>query len=430
MGPTLFYNSRELRGLMIRMRNTIVCLGMLSILFWNSSLALAQDISGSIELHIDSIIDNLPGSSGGDYVEPSTDQRSNWGGIVSGILQGDYGMPDSMNYHLLEFLDVNSGATYYILEEKSPKQFYWGTYIFNPNPCRTKLVIQSPHPKYDFNTGKEGIFCFERLGALAYFLSGTHRCNSSQASSCSGTTSSCGSSASFRISDMPHATTGMFHETTVSIVSEIQEAVFIQLHGFSKQSTDPYVILSNGTRDTPADDHIPSITSGLLQVDPSLTFKVAHIDTTWTRLIAFTNVQGRYINSSSDPCNTSATVSSGNFIHIEQEKTKLRNDSTGWNKVYQALSSSFPCDSALALGTFSEWNSEMKIFPSPTTGRFTIKSDGFNQATLYNQMGSIVWETEEAKKITQVDISLLPCGIYILVAKFDNMTATQKIVKW
>ncbi|MBL4657140.1 MAG: hypothetical protein JKX73_04010, partial [Flavobacteriales bacterium] len=372
---------------------------------WFSLGLYGQDMSGNLELHIDSIIDNLPSNSGDNYVEPTSAQRAYWSGLVSSILQGDYSMTDSMNYRLIEFLDQGSSETYYILEEKSPRPYYWGTYIFNPAPCRTKVVIQSPHPKYDFNTGKEGVFVFQRLGARAFCLSGTHRCNHSQASSCSGTTSSCGTSASFRISDMPHTTSGMFHETTSTMVSELQDAVFVQLHGFSKQATDPYVILSNGTRETPTMDYIPLLTTGLLQADPTLSFKVAHIDTTWTRLIAFTNVQGRMINNSADYCNTSATTTSGNFIHIEQEKTKLRDDSTGWNKVYSALASTFSCDSAVVLEVLEQTQQPFTVYPSINAGRFTVGGMGIEAVVVYNQMGNLICNSPGGSLDVEMDIT-------------------------
>ena len=42
-----------------------------------------------------------------------------------------------------------------------------------------------------------------------------------------------------------------------------------------------------------------------------------------------------------DHCNTSATTTSGRFIHIEQEKSKLREDASVWAKMSNALGSVF-----------------------------------------------------------------------------------------
>jgi hypothetical protein len=99
--------------------------------------------------------------------------------------------------------------------------------------------------------------------------------------------------------------------------------------------------MSNGTRETPTTDYATLIKDALLIEDNTLTFKLAHIDTGWTRLIGFTNTQGRLINNSTDHCNTSATTTSGRFIHIEQEKSKLREDASVWAKMSNALGSVF-----------------------------------------------------------------------------------------
>lgn len=114
-------------------------------------------------------------------------------------------------------------------------------------------------------------------------------------------------------------------------------SVFIQLHSFSKNATNPYVILSNGTRETPPKDYVTQIKDALLVEDNSLTFKFAHIDTGWTRLIGF-NTQEQ-LTSSSYPCIASEIT--GRFIHIEQERTTLRESTDEWIKMSNTLKSVF-----------------------------------------------------------------------------------------
>ena len=128
---------------------------------------------------------------------------------------------------------------------------------------------------------------------------------------------------------------------TENLFTNISNSVFIQLHGFGKKSTDPYVIMSNGTQITPPTDYATLIKDALLIEDNTLTFKLAHIDTDWTRLRGFTNTQGRFINESTDPCSNSATATTGRFIHIEQEKSKLRDSATEWMKMSNALKAVF-----------------------------------------------------------------------------------------
>lgn len=306
--------------------------------------------SGDIENYLGDFIDNSPDNSGNDYVIPSTSQIETWDSIIDAILSDDISeavqKSSEMNYQITEFTDtsLNPNQVFYILEEKSPSVNNWGTFAFSKTPELEQLIIQAPHSKYDTNTGKEALYCFKNNVAKAIFINGTHRCNSSNLSSCSGTTSACGSTDSFRVSDMAHNTISMYQKTTENLFANISNSVFVQLHGFGKQSSDPYVIMSNGTRETPSIDYATLIKDALFLVDNTLTFKLAHIDTNWTRLIGFTNTQGRLINNSDDFCSTSATSTSGRFIHIEQEKSKLRENEEVWVKMSNALKVVFEQD--------------------------------------------------------------------------------------
>ena len=306
-----------------------------------------QTASGDIESYIGNIIDNAPISGGDNYSAPSNSQLEICNNIINAVLADDINLAvtksGEIGYQITEFTDtsLSTNKIFYIVEKKAQTSNFWGTYIFNKTPDRGDLVIMAPHSKYDTNTGKEAIYCFKNTLARAVFINGTHRCNSGDLSSCSGTTSACGTSEPFRISDMAHTTTSMFQSVTKTVFNSVSSSVFIQLHGFSKQASDPYVIMSNGTRETPTTDYATLIKDALLLEDNSLTFKLAHIDTNWTRLIGFTNTQGRFINNSSDACNTSATSTSGRFVHIEQERSKLRDNAADWNKMSNALKSVF-----------------------------------------------------------------------------------------
>lgn len=313
----------------------------------SNSATLIQS-SGNLEVYLGGFINGVPGNSGNNYQIPTNEQLDIWNEVVTAILneniQEAVTKSAEINYQINEFTDtsLSGNQVFYILEESSDKQFHWGTYVFAKTPTISNLVIQAPHIEYDTNTGKQAVYCFRENITKALFLSGTHRCNHSTASSCSGTTSACSSSSqAYRISDMAHNTNSMFQETTEIVFSNVSNSVFLQLHGFGKNDSDPYVIMSNGTRETPSTDYSVQLRDALLNEDSSLTFKIAHIDTDWNRLIGFTNTQGRYINGSSNPCLTSATSTTGRFIHIEQEKSKLRENSSGWSKMSNALKSVF-----------------------------------------------------------------------------------------
>lgn len=175
--------------------------------------------SGDIVLHVNSIISSLPGASGNDYAEPNSAQLTNWESVLADIIAANYAAAATtaatLGYDLIEFSDNTNSETYYILETTSGGSNYWGTYVYNPTACRSELIVMSPHPKKDFNTGKQGIYCFKLTDAYFYMLAGTNRCNSPSFSACSGTTTTCtGSSESYRISDMSHVTTSIWQRTT------------------------------------------------------------------------------------------------------------------------------------------------------------------------------------------------------------------------
>ncbi len=364
---------------------------LVSLLFIFTTVFLfGQSTTGDIEDYVGNIIDNAPGSTGDNYIEPNTTQLNSWNTVIDFLLADNLASARSnvttLNYQITEFTDtsISPNQLFYVLEEKSPQSNYWGTYIFSQTPIRNNLIIQAPHSKFDTNTGKEAIFCFKNTVARAVFINGTHRCNSNSFSSCSGTTSVCGSNDSYKISDLAHTTTSMFQKTTENIFANISNSVFIQLHGFGKQSTDPYVIMSNGTRETPTTDYAVMIKDALLSEDSTLTFELAHINTSWTRLIGFTNTQGRLINNSSNFCNTSATTSTGRFVHVEQEKSKLRDDENDWIKMSNALSSVF--SSTLSNDDF-DFKNEILIYPNPAFEKVIVEGDGIQYIEIFNLLG-------------------------------------------
>ena len=308
---------------------------LLVLLLIVSIHSFSQTETGNLETYLQEKINHIPGETGDNYTVPTDTQLTTWSNCVNAILSNDIvsarTFAEMLNYEIVTYRDteVYVNRTVYILEEKANQTNYWGTYVFDNNSIRFPMVLQAPHSIFDFNTGKQAIYCFVRLEAKFLFLNGTQRCNNNLASTCSGTTSVCsGSSDAFKVSDLAHNTNSVWQKTTEIIYNTISESLFIQLHGFSKENSDPYVIISNGTNQNPAGkDYAAEIKNYLLSEDNNLTFKVAHLDD-WTRLTGFTNSQGRFINNSTDACKTAASNASGRFIHIEQEKSKLREDET------------------------------------------------------------------------------------------------------
>jgi len=120
------------------------------------------------------------------------------------------------------------------LKKKSSSTNYWGTFIYNPTASRPQLFIQSPHPIYDHNTGQQGFYIFQTVNAGAWYISGVHRCNSTVATSCDGTTDACDVGTAYRISDQAHNVDGVLQKTTEIFNSGISGLIIVQNHGFWK----------------------------------------------------------------------------------------------------------------------------------------------------------------------------------------------------
>ncbi|MCP4574004.1 MAG: T9SS type A sorting domain-containing protein [bacterium] len=334
------------------MKQHTMFLAAAMVLFASASAPAQLVASGDLVDHIDAIIADMPTTyDGGDYLQPASTSRAVWREIIDHILVGEYADAHTKaltrNYQVVLYTDTQSpNQTVHVLLERTPASTsrYWGTYLFCTTPARHHLVIQAPHPRYDSNTGYQCVRAYRSTGAAAYFVSGTHRCNGISYSPCDGTTYACTTGAdSYRYSDQAHVVLSTFQITTEAILDQDPDALFIQPHGFAKGEDDPDLIISNGTRYMPSGtDYAVAMRDAFAAVDPSLTFKVAHVDLSWTRLLGTTNCQGRLINGGSDPCGTSALSATGKFVHIEQARPGLRDTPANWTKLAQAIALAVP----------------------------------------------------------------------------------------
>lgn len=378
--------------------------------------------SGDLADWVDQLVDDMPGSSGDDYSLPSSSELADWNDMLDQLFVGNVQtaaeMADALDYDLTLFLDLPTGRVYQVLTANG--NHYWGTYIRYPQYCRP-LVMQAPHPRRDFNTGRQALHVFRESNSAFFMMAGTHRCNSEENSSCSGSTTVCsgGASEDYPISDLAHHIENVFQQTTGYLYDRIDDSYFFSLHGFTKGDDDPYLIMSNGTRITPDPDYISLLADALAEEDAVLTTEAAHVNLNWTRLIGFTNVQGRLINGSEDACTISADQSEGRFLHIEQEKSRLRNNLAGWNKMANAVQAVFPCitvnvDEATA-------KTRLNIFPNPTTGLLQVEQrDGATdkRPIVVNHLGQDVSDQMVSEMrgddTIALDAHALPDGLYYL----------------
>ncbi|MEQ9402039.1 MAG: T9SS type A sorting domain-containing protein [Cyclobacteriaceae bacterium] len=394
-------------------------------------LATAQTKTGDLKEDLSAYLESIPESIGNQFVVPSDEDLINWESGIAQLLNGN--LADSrttlalLNYQVTEYSDTSTdpNLSYHIVEEMEPRQFHGGIYVFTTSACSEFVSIQAPHPLYDSNTGLQAAYCFSRISSGALMIAGTHRCNSNLSSTCDGTTSACGSSEAYRQSDLAHTEQSFFHATTKAVAAHHASSVFIQLHGFGKTASDPYVIMSNGSRTTPSTDYADMLKDELDLIDPSLTFKLGHQNTDWTRLLGFTNVQGRYLNNSIDPCEEEASEGSGRFIHIEQEREKLRADVGGWETMARALANTFNCALTTGVGDLLK----VRIYPVPLEmGALTVEGSNLEEIRLMDHSGKVIqtWKCSESK--VTLDVSGQKSGLYLLKVIGGNSHSIHKVL--
>ena len=395
-------------------------------------LALAGSIDGFCQLpaqgdvkdYIFNKIPSLPRSGGSDYQDPTDIDLGVWAQATNKLWNSEiaeaHTLFEQIGYRVIELTNLADNKVYHVVEKSPTGENYWGIYVFNLKACRPQLVIQSPHPVFDSNTGYQGMYSFLELDAGAFFLSGTHRCNNVVESECSGSTSVCGASGPYKISDPAHNADGVFQRLTGMMLARIPLSVFIQFHGFGKQDGDPNAILSNGSRSTPETDYITDLIAEMNVENPNYTFRVAHKDLSWDRLVAFTNTQGRLINRSANACSSGVSVSNGQFIHIEQERDEFRNDLSGWSKWIGPMSRVFECvEVEKEILAYSD-EKGFGAFPNPFSERVSFRMRDINSTlNVFNAAGQLVYSRTPGNW-SDVDLSFLECGLYTFQINSEN----------
>lgn len=298
----------------------------------NGALSQVQQ-SGSLTDYLNAKIDNMPDEGTDAYHDPNEEEAATFKMAI--LKLGDQEYPSAaeslalLGYQLVEFLDNASSKTFYLVEEPDDAEnpTYGGTYIFCPTCPVSNVVIQTPHSVKDSKTGKQGIAIFYTLGSQWLMSNSAHRCNSSEASECSGTTSVCGNGSSpYPLSDAAHNDQSWMQVATQALdelhTNADHSSVFLQLHGFNKDSRPsdfPDGILSNGTRSTPAENKLfSSQLKEALEQRCGCDIAEYHRSPEIDQLGGTTNVQGRYLNESPDPCSVKGSFNSAKFLHFEQ----------------------------------------------------------------------------------------------------------------
>ncbi len=281
----------------------------------------------------------------GAYEEPGPDRLTSFQASIESVARGD----------LAEGLGHAADAGYALCRaESDPSVIVWrpldatgqARVALRSEPERD-LLVEAPHPFHDTNTLDEALAIFEGVSARVLISAGGHRC-ASMATGCSGSSTACDRYGPephgvYRLSDPAHASRGTFHIAHTALAAAHPESVAISVHGFGSisEAPDAQVILSNGTTAAiPSDAPVARLAAALEAggvagvVSCNAGAGVPEVGS----LCGTTNVQGRHLNGSPDPCTTAGGASRQRFVHLEQTRT-VRDDLRA--NVVEALRSTF-----------------------------------------------------------------------------------------
>ncbi len=285
---------------------------------------------------------------GSNRFRPATQvQQQIWKAAIRAILNGQW---DDANrllatlpypYELLLFTDASNEREYLLLQEKTPIQAGWGTYVFDLNSV-SPLVVEVPHPRADLRTENEGIDIFLATRGLAFLMAGTHRRANDVESPCD-TKGLCGEELQgdtrYKESDAGHSLVTMFQPTHEVLAVERPRSIAASIHGMAESTACPDAFLSSGA------GNVTEITRQLLRclIERGVNAELYSGVCRGCSLAGTTNLQGRFSNNPGlNPCITSAPFvrEPGRFLHLEQEPA-LRRDAASWRPVVEAFSCAF-----------------------------------------------------------------------------------------
>ncbi len=252
---------------------------------------------------------------------------------------------DGMGYKAEEITDTVTATRHWVLTERANR---WnGFFVLRAPAEMTKarpVTITAPHLGYDFGDDR-ALTLYRELGALALLQNTAHRCNLSTCSGCSSfPTYACGGCT--RASDVAHSIDNLMF-ALFSGLEAMQKVVRFEYHGSAEPKPNPTcpatVNLSQGSTDKlPPETDDRTAASRMWRalertIDPRCV--CYHQRETGCVLPGTHSVFGRLTNQEPtvpfDPCTSSATRSSGRFVHFEGQSVSVE-------RVIAALSEAVP----------------------------------------------------------------------------------------
>ena len=257
----------------------------------------------------------------------------------------------AVNYNLSVLRDAGTRKDYYVAAERKSNAGGLGTYILDPHYSRN-VILEVPHPLFDAGTPEEALLLFQKGGARAIFISGTHRCaNLGEASTCGGRTTACSAPGGprrnepFRVSDAAHFDQNFFTAAHRATLTLTPQPIALSVHGNTDEPVEAE--LSDGTGNPAARNALVIRFRNALVAHgvKAGSCNWAADDPSRFALCGETNVQGKLSNGA-QACTQSPRSAAGTFLHIEQRR-ELRDNP---EPVLEAFRQVFPADGPGAPG--------------------------------------------------------------------------------
>lgn len=308
----------------------------LQLIPWGVSLLLnvsCQTMSASTEIYTSQLQFADPFSNA--FSQPEDKDLKVFYLLVREILSGNLEVHEKQLDHLGYRLELLKDG---VIALKANRTHGGGTYLFrlsSPN----HYIIEVPHPVFDNGTLEESSYLFDRLKARALFIAGTHRCANQSKTTCSGKTRVCsGSLEAYRTSDVAHNTKSFFHQAHKAAFDDNVKSLSFSIH--AQKAEAPTASISNGL----TENSTKALSNHLAKnLEPLVPGKInsCNDEKGSNILCGTTNVQGRYSNSSKNPCSLDATQDQQRFIHIEQNEV-LRTTPKYWEQLADSIEKIFP----------------------------------------------------------------------------------------
>ena len=422
---------------------TIRAAAMLILGLCLMSAQLNADIpreSGDLMEAIETIRINMPGSGSEGFVPPSALDLSRWRLVCEAFLDDEPEVVDSLislyfpSYEIIDFVDQGfENRCYRILRETLPPDLAWGTFMLSVNHRRL-IAIEVPHGRYETNTPSEGTDIFRRTGALLFMMNGAHRCANSAYTPCDGTSDVCGTGR-YHISDMGHVTQSAYQVMHEVFTGEYPEGYSFSIHGTSQSNCND-IFLSNGT----ASNSKPILYAlrDSMNASGDIVVSVAGDGTCTCTLVGSTNVQGRFTNSSPQPCYIPASSNNGHFVHAEQQR-RVRDNYAIYSKFIAAINNAIDTVTSSDGTDLPDAGLHLSVpWPNPAGSeiRFSLSSAEAQTVLveLYDISGTRVGSLYHGSLRANEALDLMlqsdrfSSGVYFIRATANGTFSTRKII--